>query len=79
MYGNVFLGAKVHTIVKILKIHVAYSLFSEKAFIKISIFFGYIWTQKEKCDHFAHRVGGSIIVTNSPREQKKKKSMYVQF
>jgi len=31
MYGNVFLGAKVHTIAKIIKIHVAYSLFSKRA------------------------------------------------
>jgi hypothetical protein len=35
MYGNAFLGAKVHTIAKIIKIPVAYSLFFERAFAKI--------------------------------------------
>jgi hypothetical protein len=36
MYGNVFFGAKVHTIAKIIKIPVAYSLFFEKTFAKFS-------------------------------------------
>jgi hypothetical protein len=53
LYGNVFFGAKVHTIAKIIKIHVAYSLISENVFAKFSKnlkfkFFCYIWTQKEK-------------------------------
>jgi hypothetical protein len=57
--GIVF-GAKVHTIAKIIKIHVPYSLFSEKAFAKISKIqkffatFGLKKIRKEKWDIILH-------------------------
>jgi hypothetical protein len=63
MFGNALFGAKVHIIAKIIKIHVAYSLFSEKAFAKFSKFskiqiffatFGVKKKRKEKCDIILH-------------------------
>jgi len=81
MYGNVFFGAKVHTIAKIIKIHVAYSLLFEKTFAKVSkklkiknSFSTSRFKQERKVgQHFGHKVGRPIFVTNSLREQKKNK------
>jgi hypothetical protein len=44
-------------------------------FLKIQNFFVTFGLKKKRRvgHHFAHKVGGPIIVTNSPREQKKNK------